>query len=79
MKRHEDLPLSKHTLNLYRGEYGRLQEAYPRIGAGKIIRTLVHRHLRELDQQRDTVDTLPLDLRRIIEEEAETGPAISEL
>lgn len=46
MKRKEDRPISKHTLNLYAGQLDKLQELHPRLGAAKVIRTLVDDHIR---------------------------------
>ena len=48
MRRREDFPLTKHTLNLYEGDYERLQALFPaRIGAAKAIRDLVRHYLTE--------------------------------
>jgi len=46
VRRREDLPLQKVTLNLYEGDMTFLQDLYPRIGAGRAIRRLV-RQFRE--------------------------------
>ena len=51
MKRREDFPLMKVTLNLYDGDFQRLQALYPRIGASKVIRTLVHSHLKDINDK----------------------------
>lgn len=75
MRRKEDLPITKHTLNLYAGEYAALQELYPRHGAGKIIRTLVHRHLREALEAGRGVNVVPLDLSEILDD----SPTVTEL
>lgn len=48
MKRKESRPLSKHTLNMYVGQLDKLQELHPRLGAAKVIRTLVDDHLRSI-------------------------------
>lgn len=48
MRRSESRPLSKHTLNLYAGQYDRLQELYPRLGAAMVIRTVIEDHLRSI-------------------------------
>lgn len=58
MKRREDKPTSKHTLNLYAGDYDKLMGLYPpRIGAAKIIRDLVHAHIRKIEE--DAAQRLP--------------------
>lgn len=48
MKRKEDRPISKHTLNLYKGQLDKLQELHPRLGAAKVIRTLIEDHIRSV-------------------------------
>jgi hypothetical protein len=49
MRRREDFAISKHTLNLYSGDYEELQRLYgTRIGAAKVIRSLVRDHLKEI-------------------------------
>lgn len=48
MKRKEDRPITKHTLNLYSGQLDKLQELHPRLGAAKVIRTLVDDHIRSV-------------------------------
>lgn len=51
MKRREDRPISKHTLNLYAGDYAKLQRLYStRVGAAKIIRDVVHAHIRKIEE-----------------------------
>jgi hypothetical protein len=50
-RRHEDRPLSKHTLNLYAGDYDRLVAMYPaKIGAAKTIRDVVHAYVRKIEE-----------------------------
>lgn len=48
MQRKETQPLTKHTLNLYEGQLDKLQELHPRLGAAKVIRTLVDDHIRSV-------------------------------
>ncbi len=48
MKRKEDRPITKHTLNLYAGQLDQLQALHPRLGAAKVIRTLVDDHIRSV-------------------------------
>lgn len=50
MKRKEDRPISKHTLNLYAGQLDKLQELHPRLGAAKVIRTLIDDHIRAVEE-----------------------------
>ncbi len=46
--------LQKHTLLLFEGDYRRLQEYYPEIGAAIVIRKIVRKHLTQLDGQLTT-------------------------
>ena len=41
----------KVTLNLYDGDFQRLQSLYPRLGASKVIRVLVHSHLKDINDK----------------------------
>lgn len=54
MKKSEDL--TKHTLNLYRGDYTRLQALYPDIGAGAVIRRIVHGFLEKSETAPEPVE-----------------------
>jgi hypothetical protein len=61
MKRKEDRPISKHTLNLYEGQLDKLQELHPRLGAAKVIRTLVDDHIRSVAEGLNQIsDPLPI-------------------
>lgn len=52
MRRREDRAISKHTLNLYKGDYEKLQHIYgTRIGAAKIIRDIVSAHVRRIESE----------------------------
>ena len=61
MRRKEDYPLEKVTLNLRWGDFGLLQKLYPRLGAGRIIRALVIAHLRQRGVNPQMPDMPPLD------------------
>lgn len=51
MRRREDRAISKHTLNLYHGDYAKLQTLYSsRVGAAKIIRDIVRAHIRSIEE-----------------------------
>lgn len=51
MRKREVRPIRKHTINLYEGDYEKLQGLYPtKIGAGKIIRDLIHAHIRKIEE-----------------------------
>ncbi len=49
--------LRKHTLLLYDGDYLRIQELFPEIGAAVIIRKLIRSYLEKIAEG-DTVPTL---------------------
>ena len=51
MKRKEAEPLMKVCLNLYDGDFQRLQSLHPKIGAGKVIRTLVHSYIKSVNDK----------------------------
>lgn len=46
-------PLHKHTLLIYEGDYLRLQNLYPEVGAAAIIRELIRAHLSKIDKPTD--------------------------
>ena len=72
MRRREDRPIAKHTLNLYAGDYAKLQALYStRVGAAKIIRDIVHAHIRKIEE--DAAQKIPLvdDLDVGLEAEAQ--------
>lgn len=51
VRRREDHAISKHTLNLYSGDYAKLQHLYgSRIGAAKVIRDIVRAHIRKVEE-----------------------------
>ena len=51
MRRREDRAITKHTLNLYAGDYPRLMALYgTRVGAAKIIRDIVRAHIRKIEE-----------------------------
>ena len=51
MKRKEDRPLSKHTIFLYADAMNRLKAIHgSRIGASRVVRLLVDKHLRRVDE-----------------------------
>lgn len=51
MKRKEDLPIERHSLNLFKGDFARLQIMAGRAGAGKIIRYLVTNYIAQNDKK----------------------------
>lgn len=61
-KRSEDL--TKHSIYLKKEDMERLRDTYPEVGAAAIVRTLITKHLREIEAKVDaahpihTIDTL---------------------
>jgi hypothetical protein len=52
VKRREDRAIQKHTLNLYAGDFAKLQVLYAsRLGAGKVIRDIIHAHIRKIEEE----------------------------
>lgn len=62
MPRKSEEELSKHTLNLYAGDYAQLQQLYPEIGAGVIIRRLVRQYLEQIDAAPSQTPTTPVSI-----------------
>jgi hypothetical protein len=54
--------LSKHTLNLFEGDYGKIQEQYPDIGAAVVIRRIVRAFIEKLEAS-DTLPDTDVDVR----------------
>lgn len=61
MLRRENAPLQKVTLNLVKGDFAFLQEKYPELGAGKIVRELV-RALVKKQQEKDSAIRSSVDV-----------------
>ncbi len=51
MKRKEDFPIVKVTLNLFEGDWEKLQTWYPKLGGGKVVRELVRAHVRANEEK----------------------------
>lgn len=50
MTRRADIPLQKHTLNLFRGDFDKLQGWYTKLGASRIVRELVRAQVRRVEE-----------------------------
>jgi hypothetical protein len=48
--------LSKHTLNLFPGDYAKLQQFYPDIGAATIIRRIVRAFVTQIEEKGTEVE-----------------------
>lgn len=44
-----EIELKKHTLNLFAGDFSRLDELHPDIGASTIIRKLIRAHIKKVE------------------------------
>ena len=53
--------LQKHTLHLYEGDFDRLKDRYPEVGASVVIRKLVHKHLEAVSPEPD-VSKIKVDI-----------------
>jgi len=42
------LPIHKVTLNLFKGDWEELAEMHPKLGPSRVIRELVHSHIRKV-------------------------------
>lgn len=49
--------LQKHTLNLFPGDYDKLRNYYPDIGASTIIRRIVRKFVEQIDEHNGDVET----------------------
>ena len=71
MPKKSDQPLTKHTLNLYAGDYARMMDTYTDAGASRVVRELVRQHLNRLDakteQAMQTIKLPNIDIGGLIE------------
>lgn len=49
MRKKEARPLTKHTMNLFEGDFERLRQLHGRLGAGKVVRELIQGHIRRVE------------------------------
>jgi len=49
-RRKEVYPLERVHVSLYEGDFAKLGDLYPRAGATKVIRLLVHDHVRKIEE-----------------------------
>lgn len=73
MRRKEDYPLEKVTLNLRKGDFAKLQVMHGRLGAGKVIRELTIGHIKrvedKVEEKLGSVESpsiIPIDLENIL-------------
>lgn len=48
--------LQKHTLNLFSGDYARIQALYPDVGAGPIIRRVLRKFIEQCEEGTEGFD-----------------------
>lgn len=60
MRKTEKEELQKHTLLLYAGDYAKLQEHYPTLGAAVVIRRLVRKTLNNIDKSAPQTEEIEL-------------------
>lgn len=51
MRRKAEYPLEKQSVNLREGDWEKLKERHPRLGAGRVVRELVIAHVDRVDLQ----------------------------
>lgn len=51
MRRKEDFPLQKVTLNLFEGDFDWLRQNHGKLGAGKVVRELVRGHRSRIETE----------------------------
>lgn len=65
-RRKEIEELKKHLVNLYEGDYEKLQVLHPRLGASKAIRLMVRAHIQRVEEaQAQNAKPVQLDLDNI--------------
>lgn len=65
MKRRADFPLTKHTLNLFEGDWEKLEKWHPEIGPSRIIRDLIRAHLRKLEKAQAPLPGVDLEIGEV--------------
>ncbi len=56
-----DRDKQKHTLFLFRGDFEKLQDAYPKTGASKIIRLLVRQAIEKIENSKTPIKNLKVE------------------
>lgn len=50
MRRKENHPIEKITINLYKGDFEKLRDLHPQLGSSKVIRDMVHVHIQKVEE-----------------------------
>lgn len=56
--RKSDIPFEKRTLNLGRGDFERMGQLFPRMGAAVAIRTLLRNYIRQIEATAAPIDII---------------------
>lgn len=51
MRRKENEPIQKVTLNLFHGDFGKLQDLHGDLGAGRVIRYMVRAYIAKVEKK----------------------------
>lgn len=49
MPKKSEVPIQKHTLHLYEGDFDKLKGYYPELDGGYVIRKLVRTHIEQIE------------------------------
>lgn len=82
MTRRTEIPLQKHTLNLFEGDFDKLQGWYTKLGASRIVRELVRAQVRRVEEsiaQKRNPTVADLDIPVEAVEEALSGVRVEQL
>jgi hypothetical protein len=58
-----EIPLTLHKLNLFEGDFAKMQTLFPTLGAGPAIRTIVRNFIKQVE-----TTTAPLDIELPIDD-----------
>lgn len=59
MRRKEIEPLEKRIVNFFKGDFDKLRDLHPRIGASKAVRLLVRDHINRAEGKVETAPVAP--------------------
>lgn len=73
MRRKEVEPIKKHLIGLFEGDFVKVQELHPRLGASKAIRYLVRAHIKRAEEHAaQSAKPVEIDAEKIELVEGET-------
>ena len=62
MPRKKQPDMTKHTLWFFAGDFAKLSEFYPEIGASHVVRVLVRKHIEKIESQVKTPDLSEVEI-----------------